>query len=134
MQRVAGWAFKGKIKVCIKVLWAFSVLWAKNGPTMVLPPSYMMELHRVAVSKKKWFQERGRPHFLLKWRSYVIDFSRSVRNKNAKSVQSFQEELHSPKETPILIFSRINHRIYPLQITQLLSEVIQVLLWVVLQQ
>ena len=34
----------------------------------------------------------------------MIDFWRSVRNKNAKSVQGFQEELYSPKETPILIF------------------------------
>ena len=34
----------------------------------------------------------------------MIDFSRSVRNKNAKSVQGFQKELYSPKETPILIF------------------------------
>ena len=34
----------------------------------------------------------------------MIDFWRSVRNKNAKSVQGFQEELYSPKENPILIF------------------------------
>ena len=68
---------------------------------MALPPFYMMELHRVAASKKKMIPriEKGRPHFLLKWRPDVIDFSRSVRNKNAKSVQSFQEEPYSPKET-----------------------------------
>ena len=72
---------------------------------MALPPSYMMELHRVAGSKKKKDSKKKEDlTFFFKWRPDVIDFSRSVRNKKTKSVQSFQEEPYSPKETPILIF------------------------------
>ena len=108
--RVADWALEGKIKACIKVsvFCCMSEEWSNDGSSTVL---YDGTAQGCGEQKKQWFQERGRPHFLLKWRPDVIDFSRSVGNKNAKLVQSFQEEPYSPKETPILIFSRINHGI-----------------------